>query len=133
MSCAELASDQQQQMWFLLTALTQPALLLIDHGHFQYNTTSLGLALWSFYFMTQTPFICPVFGSVLFSLALNFKQMELYHAPKPSIHHPNHIFDSCTILNGLKYQNPLLGVQHTIQFKHNIRPQYTTSSGNKRL
>lgn len=74
-------SDQQQQMWFLLTALTQPALLLIDHGHFQYNTTSLGLALWSFYFMTQTPSICPVFGSVLFSLALNFKQMELYHAP----------------------------------------------------
>lgn len=79
-TCIVSTSDQQQ-LWFLLTALTQPALLLIDHGHFQYNTTSLGLALWSFYFMTQTSFIGPMIGSVLFSLALNFKQMELYHAP----------------------------------------------------
>lgn len=76
-----LSTSDQRQLWFLLTALAQPALLLIDHGHFQYNTTSLGLALWSFYFMTQTSFIGPVIGSVLFSLALNFKQMELYHAP----------------------------------------------------
>ena len=76
-----VSTSDQRQLWFLLTALTQPALLLIDHGHFQYNTTSLGLALWSFYFMTQTSFIGPIIGSVLFSLALNFKQMELYHAP----------------------------------------------------
>lgn len=77
-----VSTSDQQQLWFLLTALAQPALLLIDHGHFQYNTTSLGLALWSFYFMTQTTsFIGPIIGSVLFSLALNFKQMELYHAP----------------------------------------------------
>lgn len=76
-----LSTSDQRQLWFLLTALTQPALLLIDHGHFQYNTTSLGLALWSFYFMSQTSFIGPIVGSVLFSLALNFKQMELYHAP----------------------------------------------------
>jgi hypothetical protein len=26
--------------------LLQPALILIDHGHFQYNSTCLGLALW---------------------------------------------------------------------------------------
>lgn len=76
-----VSTSDQRHLWVLLTALTQPALLLIDHGHFQYNTTSLGLALWSFYFMTQTSFIGPVIGSVLFSLALNFKQMELYHAP----------------------------------------------------
>ena len=76
-----VTTSDQRQLWFLLTALTQPALLLIDHGHFQYNTTSLGLALWSFYFMTQTSFVGCVIGSVLFSLALNFKQMELYHAP----------------------------------------------------
>ena len=71
----------QKQQWLLITALIQPAIILIDHGHFQYNTTSLGLALWSFHFMTQTSFIGPVVGSFLFSLALNFKQMELYHAP----------------------------------------------------
>ena len=66
----------------LLVALCQPALVLVDHGHFQYNSVSLGLALWSFHCMTATrSFAGPVMGSVLFTLALNFKQMELYHAP----------------------------------------------------
>ena len=74
-------TSTQKQKWLLITSLIQPAIILIDHGHFQYNTTSLGLALWSFHFMTQTSFIGPVVGSFLFSLALNFKQMELYHAP----------------------------------------------------
>ena len=76
-----LVTSDQRQLWLIITAFSQPALLLIDHGHFQYNTTSLGLALWSFYFMTQSSFIGPIIGSVFFSLALNFKQMELYHAP----------------------------------------------------
>ncbi len=31
----------------LLGSLMQPALLLIDHGHFQYNSISLGLAVCS--------------------------------------------------------------------------------------
>jgi hypothetical protein len=31
--------------WMLLGSFIQPALLLIDHGHFQYNTISLGLAV----------------------------------------------------------------------------------------
>jgi alpha-1,3-glucosyltransferase len=68
----------------LLVALCQPAIILVDHGHFQYNTVSLGLALWSFHHVTITnpmSFVNQIFGSVLFVLALNFKQMELYHAP----------------------------------------------------
>jgi len=84
--------SQRPRVWLLLTALSQPALILIDHGHFQYNTISLGLALWSFHFMTldtttdpsksnRSSFVGPILGSILFSLALNFKQMELYHAP----------------------------------------------------
>ncbi|KAL7526971.1 hypothetical protein ACHAXR_001739, partial [Thalassiosira sp. AJA248-18] len=89
--------SQRPRLWLLLAALSQPALILIDHGHFQYNTVSLGLALWSFHFMTLTTttttttnhssksdcssFVGPILGSILFSLALNFKQMELYHAP----------------------------------------------------
>jgi ALG6, ALG8 glycosyltransferase family len=31
--------------WALVVALLQPAALLIDHGHFQYNSISLGLSV----------------------------------------------------------------------------------------
>jgi alpha-1,3-glucosyltransferase len=71
----------QQSIWFFLIAMAQPAILLIDHGHFQYNTTALGLALWSFYFMTKAGFRNCVVGSFLFCCALSFKQMTLYYAP----------------------------------------------------
>ena len=72
---------QRPRLWLLLSALSQPAIILIDHGHFQYNTISLGLALWSFHFISSsTNEFGPIVGSILFSLALNFKQMELYHA-----------------------------------------------------
>ena len=79
-----IPTSQYRRLWLVLTALSQPALIVIDHGHFQYNTVSLGLALWSFHFITldgSLTFVGPIIGSILFSLALNFKQMELYHAP----------------------------------------------------
>lgn len=57
--------------------LSQPALLLIDHGHFQYNSISLGFTLWGIAALLQDK---DVLGSVAFSLALNYKQMELYHS-----------------------------------------------------
>jgi len=75
-----------KRFWTILVlSLLQPSLILIDHGHFQYNAVSLGLTLWSFYFMTKTgnnqkKSYC-VWGSILFCLALNFKQMTLYYAP----------------------------------------------------
>lgn len=50
-------------------------------GHFQYNTAALGLALWSFYFVTRPTFSSCVLGSIVFCLALSFKQMTLYYAP----------------------------------------------------
>jgi len=68
----------------------------MDHGHFQYNSVSLGFALWSFFYMTkgQPPpkrrnatddndvnFQNCMIGALLFCLALNFKQMTLYYAP----------------------------------------------------
>uniref|UniRef100_A0A7S1ZDU1 Alpha-1,3-glucosyltransferase n=1 Tax=Ditylum brightwellii TaxID=49249 RepID=A0A7S1ZDU1_9STRA len=76
-------------LWTVVLALAQPAIILIDHGHFQYNTISLGLALWSFHFMTleqndnnrSAKFSGCVYGSILFCGALNFKQMSLYYAP----------------------------------------------------
>ncbi len=35
----------EQRTWLLTATLFQPALLLIDHGHFQYNCISLGLTV----------------------------------------------------------------------------------------
>mmetsp|Transcript_3274 Transcript_3274/g.4511 ORF Transcript_3274/g.4511 Transcript_3274/m.4511 type:complete len:511 (-) Transcript_3274:2683-4215(-) len=66
------------QMWGLMLLLLQPCLILIDHGHFQYNNISLGLTIWSIFFIFRDQ---DILGSVLFCLALNYKQMSLYHAP----------------------------------------------------
>lgn len=71
----------RKRFWLCCLALAQPALILIDHGHFQYNNVALGLALWSFHFMTLPGFTNCIMGSIFFSLALNFKQMTLYYAP----------------------------------------------------
>ncbi|XP_062920181.1 dolichyl pyrophosphate Man9GlcNAc2 alpha-1,3-glucosyltransferase isoform X1 [Mobula hypostoma] len=62
---------------YLLCALLYPGLLLIDHGHFQYNCISLGLALWGLLGLLKGRVLL---GSMAFCLALNYKQMELYHA-----------------------------------------------------
>lgn len=58
--------------------LLQPALILIDHGHFQYNSIMLGLALWAVNSFVKD---ADILGSVLFCLSLGFKQMALYYAP----------------------------------------------------
>ena len=62
---------------FSFLLLLQPSLVLIDHGHFQYNCASLGLALWGVLGILTNH---DILGSLAFSLALNYKQMELYHA-----------------------------------------------------
>lgn len=56
----------------------QPGLILIDHGHFQYNAISLSLALFGISFILED---YDIIGSIFFSLSLNFKQMSLYYAP----------------------------------------------------
>lgn len=61
----------------LLFILIYPGLILIDHGHFQYNSFSLGLFISAVTAILQNSFII---GSILFVAALNYKQMELYHA-----------------------------------------------------
>lgn len=83
--------DLAAALWLLY-----PGLLLVDHGHFQYNCVSLGLFLWATFFVVAVE--NDVLATVFFVLALNYKQMELYHAlpffvyllrkcvPKPS--HP---------------------------------------------
>lgn len=54
-----------------------PGLILIDHGHFQYNSVSLGLALWGVAFAERELLLR---AAVAFTLALNYKQMALYYA-----------------------------------------------------
>jgi len=61
----------------LLLILFYPGLILIDYGHFQYNCVSLGLFIWSVIAFEHEYDIA---GSITFSMALNYKQMELYHA-----------------------------------------------------
>mmetsp|Transcript_4928 Transcript_4928/g.5636 ORF Transcript_4928/g.5636 Transcript_4928/m.5636 type:complete len:404 (-) Transcript_4928:182-1393(-) len=71
----------RKSLWAIMIALCQPAILLVDHGHFQYNTVALGLSIASFSFVVQEDFAACVWGGFFFSLALNFKQMTLYYAP----------------------------------------------------
>ncbi|GBG80956.1 hypothetical protein CBR_g31513 [Chara braunii] len=70
--------SKKERLWAIAMALLQPALLLIDHGHFQYNCISLGFSV-----MAAALIVCgrEVWGSVCFCLALNHKQMSLYFAP----------------------------------------------------
>ncbi len=74
---------QQPKQWphrgtVLAAMLLQPALLLIDHAHFQYNCISLGLVAGAAAAVASGRHIV---GSVLYCLALNHKQMSLYFAP----------------------------------------------------
>ncbi|CAM9781542.1 unnamed protein product, partial [Phaeothamnion confervicola] len=64
-----------------LMALLQPGLILIDHGHFQYNGVCLGLAVAAAVAVASPFRHGDILGSVLFCLSLNFKQMALYYAP----------------------------------------------------
>ena len=82
-------------LFSLLFILINPTLTLIDHGHFQYNCVSLGLMQMALYYILKTtttsaasnnknrPILKKrwlVLASFFFTLALNYKQMELYHA-----------------------------------------------------
>ncbi|XP_013195168.2 dolichyl pyrophosphate Man9GlcNAc2 alpha-1,3-glucosyltransferase [Amyelois transitella] len=58
--------------------LLYPGLILIDHGHFQYNCVSLGLFLWATFFIIAIE--NDVLATIFFILAINYKQMELYHS-----------------------------------------------------
>lgn len=80
-------------VWLVITALystaadrataftlvaAQPGLLVIDHGHFQYNNISIGLALLAAGLIMHN---WDLAGAFVFALALNYKQMTLYYAP----------------------------------------------------
>ncbi|KAI8957873.1 glycosyltransferase family 57 protein [Daldinia sp. FL1419] len=62
----------------LVAILMQPATILIDHVHFQYNTVMLGFVLASMSSMVAGRYM---WASIFFVCALGFKQMALYYAP----------------------------------------------------
>ncbi|KAJ2573833.1 Glucosyltransferase-like protein [Coemansia sp. RSA 1807] len=62
----------------IFSVLLQPCLILIDHGHFQYNSVMLGFLVWTVYFAAQESYILM---AVSFCCSFMFKQMGLYYAP----------------------------------------------------
>lgn len=62
----------------LVAVLMQPATILIDHGHFQYNTVMLGLVVASLDAILAGRML---WACIFFVGSLGFKQMALYYAP----------------------------------------------------
>jgi len=62
----------------LVAIMMQPATILIDHAHFQYNTVMLGFVVASMACLNAGR---RLWGCVFFVAALGFKQMALYYAP----------------------------------------------------
>lgn len=72
-------SPDKRELFVLAALLLNPANVLIDHGHFQYNCISLGFALAGAALIAAWG--QDVLGSVLFCAALSHKQMSLFYAP----------------------------------------------------
>ncbi|CAA6654544.1 unnamed protein product [Spirodela intermedia] len=84
--------------WLLAMILLNPCLILIDHGHFQYNCISLGFMIGAVAAILSGR---ELLGSFLFCLSLNHKQMSAYYAPAFFAH----LLGKC-----LRRHNPILSV-----------------------
>ncbi len=60
-----------------LNCLILPSLILIDHGHFQFNSAMLGLCVFAFSFFARRQILL---GTIFFCCALAFKQVALFYA-----------------------------------------------------
>lgn len=72
----DLPSKERLVLFVAMAA--HPGLLIVDHGHFQYNNVSLGLALLALALVADHH---ELLGSAAFVLSLCYKQMSLYYAP----------------------------------------------------
>ncbi|KAH7514846.1 hypothetical protein FEM48_Zijuj11G0133700 [Ziziphus jujuba var. spinosa] len=84
--------------WHIVMVLVNPCLILIDHGHFQYNCISLGLTVGAIASVLSDK---DLVACVLYCLALSHKQMSAYFAPAFF----SYLFGKC-----LRRQNPLFEV-----------------------
>ncbi|BBN05231.1 alpha-1,3-glucosyltransferase [Marchantia polymorpha subsp. ruderalis] len=89
---------EKQRVWALAMVLLHPALMLIDHGHFQYNCISLGLAIAAAAAVISER---RLLACVLFSLSLNHKQMSAYYAPAFLAHLLGRCFQSKNLFQAL--------------------------------
>lgn len=97
----------------LILCITYPGQILIDNGHFQYNNVSLGFMIFAVAALLNDKYF---WGSFFFSLAINYKQMELYHA-----------LPFFFYLLGVTFQKPLKeGVLHL--FKVSVTVLITTAA-----
>ncbi|CAN3370076.1 dolichyl pyrophosphate Man9GlcNAc2 alpha-1,3-glucosyltransferase [Diutina catenulata] len=69
--------SRMDQIVTALVIIGQPGLILIDHGHFQYNSVMLGFFLWSVIELIRGRL---VLASIWFICCINFKQMGLYYS-----------------------------------------------------
>ena len=61
----------------LALIMLKPDQILIDHGHFQYNSLMIGLILLAFYFMIEgRVYLC----CFLYTIAINCKLMSTYYS-----------------------------------------------------
>ena len=74
------SQSKEEQAASVLLVLLQPGLILIDHGHFQFNSVSLGFSVLAVTALGRRGIAADCLGSFLFCLALNYKQMALYYA-----------------------------------------------------
>lgn len=74
----QAGTSRYDQSVALAALLLNPALMLIDNGHFQYNSVMLGFTLLALCCFVSDHLY---WGSFFFVLALGFKQMALYYAP----------------------------------------------------
>ena len=61
----------------LFLTLINPLMIIIDHGHFQYNNVMHGSFVLALYFLYSENYILAI---IFYSFCVNFKQMGLYYA-----------------------------------------------------
>ena len=61
----------------LFIMLVSPSLIIIDHGHYQFNNVMHGFFIFAVYFLYKNKFI---FAIIFYSMCINFKQMGMYYA-----------------------------------------------------
>lgn len=82
--------------------MCQPSLILIDHGHFQFNSVMLGLFLFSLLDLLKGNYIL---ASIWFMSSIFFKQMALYYAPFIFFFILAKLFNNYYDFNNKKYTN----------------------------